>query len=224
MNRWIMAILMFHFKLVHVKGTFHGPDGLSRRPPQPGNPPIDDSNNSVYKDWIDCLHEFIHQVQLPLLLLRQVSTASHRLPPLTEYDCSLTLATFASNTNTPPRLETSDDITPLQDDGTTTYSNVPRSAKAITSDARVLLVEKWLHDLVRPNGLSDKDYATFVRYASMFFVMGGKLWRRSRDGAHKLFVPIASCLRVLKAMHDNLGHRGLFATCSALLERFWWPQ
>ncbi|KNZ82365.1 hypothetical protein J132_00180 [Termitomyces sp. J132] len=28
MNYWIMAILMFHFKLVHVKGTFHSPDGL----------------------------------------------------------------------------------------------------------------------------------------------------------------------------------------------------
>ncbi|KNZ80452.1 hypothetical protein J132_05572, partial [Termitomyces sp. J132] len=31
-------------------------------------------------------------------------------------------------------------------------------------------------------------------------------------------------LRVLKAMHDNLEYRGLFATCSALLEQFWWPQ
>ncbi|KNZ78771.1 hypothetical protein J132_09909, partial [Termitomyces sp. J132] len=28
MNCWIVVILMFHFKLVHVKGTFHGPDGL----------------------------------------------------------------------------------------------------------------------------------------------------------------------------------------------------
>ncbi|KNZ81963.1 hypothetical protein J132_09284 [Termitomyces sp. J132] len=28
MNCWIMAILMFHFDLVHIKGTFHGPDGL----------------------------------------------------------------------------------------------------------------------------------------------------------------------------------------------------
>ena len=25
-------------------------------------------------------------------------------------------------------------------------------------------------------------------------------------------------------MHDNLGHRSLFATQAALLERFWWPQ
>ncbi|KNZ72276.1 hypothetical protein J132_04070 [Termitomyces sp. J132] len=85
MNRWIMAILMFHFELVHVKGTFHGPDGLLQCPPQPGNPPIDNSDNSVYEDWINCLHRFIHQVQLPLLLLRQVSTASHRLPPLAEW-------------------------------------------------------------------------------------------------------------------------------------------
>ncbi|KNZ79489.1 hypothetical protein J132_09583 [Termitomyces sp. J132] len=25
-------------------------------------------------------------------------------------------------------------------------------------------------------------------------------------------------------MHNDLGHIGLFATCSALLEQFWWPQ
>ena len=30
MNRWIVLILLFHFTLVHVPGTRHGPDGLSR--------------------------------------------------------------------------------------------------------------------------------------------------------------------------------------------------
>ena len=30
MNRWILSILMFHFTLVHVPGTHHRPDGLSR--------------------------------------------------------------------------------------------------------------------------------------------------------------------------------------------------
>ena len=29
-NRWILLILMFHFTLVHVPGSHHGPDGLSR--------------------------------------------------------------------------------------------------------------------------------------------------------------------------------------------------
>ncbi|KNZ76571.1 hypothetical protein J132_09431 [Termitomyces sp. J132] len=28
-NCWIMAILMFPFELIHTKGTFHGPDGLT---------------------------------------------------------------------------------------------------------------------------------------------------------------------------------------------------
>ena len=28
-NCWIVSILMFHFELVHVPGSFHGPDGLS---------------------------------------------------------------------------------------------------------------------------------------------------------------------------------------------------
>lgn len=39
-NRWIMAILTFHFKLVHAPGIIHGPDGLSRRPIQPDSPMI----------------------------------------------------------------------------------------------------------------------------------------------------------------------------------------
>ena len=38
-NRWILSILTFYFDLVHVPGTMHGPDGLSRRRPQPGDEP-----------------------------------------------------------------------------------------------------------------------------------------------------------------------------------------
>ena len=48
-NRWILSILTFHFTLVHVKGTLHGPDGLSRHPPQPGDLEEEDD----FKDWVD---------------------------------------------------------------------------------------------------------------------------------------------------------------------------
>ncbi len=37
-NQWIIGILSFHFVLVHVPETRHGPDGLSQRPPQKGDP------------------------------------------------------------------------------------------------------------------------------------------------------------------------------------------
>jgi len=48
-NRWIAAILMFNFKLVHVPASKHkGPDGLSRREPAPGEGEHDDP-----EDWVD---------------------------------------------------------------------------------------------------------------------------------------------------------------------------
>jgi len=48
-NRWIAAILMFDFKLVHVPASKHkGPDGLSRRKPAPGEGEHDNP-----EDWVD---------------------------------------------------------------------------------------------------------------------------------------------------------------------------
>ena len=68
MNCWIMGILMFYFELVHVKGTFYGPDGLSRQLLQPSNPKPDDSDNEVFEDWINHMHGFMHHIQLPIAL------------------------------------------------------------------------------------------------------------------------------------------------------------
>jgi hypothetical protein len=51
-NRWIAAILLFDFKLVHIPADKHkGPDGLSRREPVEGED--DDDNNEDPEDWID---------------------------------------------------------------------------------------------------------------------------------------------------------------------------
>jgi len=48
-NRWIAAIQLFDFKLVHVPADKHkGPDGLSRRKPVLGEDEDDDPD-----DWID---------------------------------------------------------------------------------------------------------------------------------------------------------------------------
>ncbi|OBZ72851.1 hypothetical protein A0H81_07004 [Grifola frondosa] len=58
-NRWIVAILTFYFTLVHVPGTNHGPDGLSRRPRQPDD---EDEPEDDFEDWIDRIHGFAHIV------------------------------------------------------------------------------------------------------------------------------------------------------------------
>jgi len=59
-NRWIASILSFHFTLVHVAGTHHGPDGLSCHPQQPEDAQVDDKEE--FGDWVDRLHSFIHQI------------------------------------------------------------------------------------------------------------------------------------------------------------------
>jgi len=58
-NHWIISILTFHFELIHVPSTFHGPDGLSRQRPQPGDEPEPEDD---FDDWIDCLHCFMHMI------------------------------------------------------------------------------------------------------------------------------------------------------------------
>jgi hypothetical protein len=54
-NQWIVEILLFSFKLVHVSALKHkGIDGLSRRLPIAENLEEDDN----HKDWIDHAHPF----------------------------------------------------------------------------------------------------------------------------------------------------------------------
>jgi len=64
---------MFHFELVHVPSAFHGPDGLSRRKPQPGDAPEAEDN---FDNWVDQVQGFLHMI-LP--------TSTHRTdqPPAT---------------------------------------------------------------------------------------------------------------------------------------------
>ena len=58
-NRWIVSILTFHFKLQHVPGKIHRPDGLSCRPPQPGD--LDNNEDpDAFNDWVNHLYGFLH--------------------------------------------------------------------------------------------------------------------------------------------------------------------
>ena len=58
-NRWIISILTFHFELQHVPEKIHRPNGLSCRPPQPGD--LDnDEDLDAFNNWVDHLYGFLH--------------------------------------------------------------------------------------------------------------------------------------------------------------------
>ncbi len=67
-NRWIVAILTFHFELQHVPGKHHGPDSLSRRPIQLEDDSDDEAEQEAedFEDWIDNLYGFMHMVNSPV--------------------------------------------------------------------------------------------------------------------------------------------------------------
>lgn len=77
LNRWIVAILAFHFTLVHVPCIAHGPDGLSRRKPQPGDEVATSNDDDFdFENWIDRLYSFVHQKN-PIHPHIPLSTISH---------------------------------------------------------------------------------------------------------------------------------------------------
>jgi hypothetical protein len=196
-NRWILAILTFHFELIPVPGTNHGPDGLSRRVPQPGDVP--DPPNDI-DDWIDELYGFMHMI--------------NPIPPHRPQQSNIVM--FVS--------EVADITLPADEGASISYADVPRTVAAQLADDRLVLVRAWLDNLRRPPDFSDSEYATFVRYCMSFFVHSNKLWRKDSQGRHKLVATPSSRMTVLRAAHDDVAHKGFYATNSLISLRFWWPH
>ena len=206
-NRWIMAILMYHFELVHVPGERHAPDGLSRRPRQPGDPEPEEDD---FEDWIDRVHSLLHFVNDPL---GEDDVSGLAVPPTSATE---PLAVFALGN--PPQSA------PVTSDAPE-YSDFPRSERARRLDGQLPLVRTFLDDPKRPPNLSDRQWQAFYKFACQFVLDAkGSLWKRHAEGARKLVVDPTRRPSILIELHDRLGHRGVFATRSFACERFWWPD
>jgi hypothetical protein len=214
-NRWIMSILSFHFILVHVPGSHHGPDGLSRRPPQPDDKPEEDDDD--FDDWIDRLHGFLHFInpRLPTTSsLPEISIFASESSPVTEDSQDLSEEEIQRRSARDSPDQSSEHI----------YDLIPRSAIAHSDDKKLILVRKWHKDLQRPSDLSDAEYSTFLRYCLEFFIDSDNLWRKNSHGAHKLVVAPDRRMEVMRGAHNDIGHKGFYATRATIMERFWWPH
>src|SRR5271156_331349 len=202
-NRWIMSILMFHFTLVHVPGICHGPDGLSRRRPQPGDEPEPEDD---FEDWIDEVNGFMHIINRhPADLDKLIPT-----PPITIF-----LNESAPEESPEPEA---------QQEENSAYDIVPRSPRAVQADERIVEVQRWLETLERPHNMNDTTYKTFIRYCTEFFVKGDRLWRKEAQGRHKMVIPPGRRLFLIHTAHNDVGHHGFFATNALLAQRYWWPH
>ncbi|KAI0946018.1 hypothetical protein AcV7_010108 [Taiwanofungus camphoratus] len=166
-NRWIVAILTFHFTIVHVPGTMHGPDGLSRRTPQPGDAVVEEIDED-FDNWIDHMHSFVHQI-LP--------------PPHAPTMSVLTNAEAEDGSNFKKEEDS--------------YEIVLRSEQAQLADARLDEVLEFHRMLSKPEGISDSEYEGFLKYCVLFFLDNDTLWQKDNHSVHKLVVKPGDRLRIL---------------------------
>jgi hypothetical protein len=206
-NRWIVSILMFKFELVHVPGVFHGPDGLSRRKPQPGDVPEPEDD---FDDWIDQVHGFPH-------MILSTSPNTFESPPSTFYMLA------GSLTQDDDEDDDVYDREHLHRTKPDSYRTVPRTDQARKADDRVRLVQQWHQDFRRPANMTDPKYETFLRYCTEFFIDGVRLWRKDHKGEHKLVIAQDRRLFIMSSAHDDAGHHGYFATHAHIALRYWWP-
>ena len=190
-NRWILSILTFHFDLVHVKGTFHGPDGLLQCPRQPSDV-VSEEEDFDFEDWIDNLHGLLHVIQ-PLAAHCKKAMLSGQIVEEERIE------EFSKGKEIPKESEIS-------------YRDVPRSTKAEQEDYRLGMVEKWYKDLQRLKGLLDAEYMTFMRYTMVFVLKGQRLWQKNSQGAHQLVIPKECQLYILREVHDKIGHKRFYLT------------
>jgi hypothetical protein len=134
-NQWIVTILTFHFDLVHIPGTHHGPDRLSRRPQQVGDEE-DREDEEEFADWIDHLHGFIHQINI--IDIHPPPTSDSLPLPFPH------ISTLAQATDLREEDNSAIDTTDTDIDD---YILAPQSAQAKVNDSRLLKVFQWLQDL-----------------------------------------------------------------------------
>jgi hypothetical protein len=97
-NRWIAGILLFRFKLIHVPGIMHGPDGLSRRRRQPEDEiTADDLDDHKSDDWIDRAYGLLHLIN-PQACIAEHDNASY---------CTLSSVFFSSSLPAQPIFSSS---------------------------------------------------------------------------------------------------------------------
>lgn len=203
MNRWIVGILQFDFELRHVPGKlFGGPDGLSRRKRAEGD---QEDDGAEAEEWVDEI------LGLGIWIAHWMTGELKRAARSGQI--------WRSTGTSGPTSAAITEIFDLE----AQERGVPKGEKTDRLDEELRATHDYLTTLRRPTHLKDKALASFFKRASLFFVRGDKLWRRNANGQHQLVIYYNDRLPLLQRAHDDLGHKGTYATAKVLSDRFWWP-
>lgn len=191
-NRWIAAILLFDFKLVHVPAEKHtGADGLSRREPTEEERLEDEEEAEDQEDWIDKALAFYTEAGL-------------KLQSCDEAQGSIEIMTYGIS-----EAENEEEL--------------PEWPESQKQENKMKEVRNFLKDL-KLNSRGDLEASKqLIKYAGKFFIKEDTLWRRGKEGKHKIVLEKAKRHELIRQAHDEVGHKGIYTVRKRIGERFWWP-
>lgn len=248
-NRWVETCKSFHFELRHVPGKTIVADGLSRRGPQPGDPPRKEFEelepleekpfvfSKLDEDDPDPLdiEDFKHEIDTRGGYLQQVDSDA-----INGFNADLDEVYKEVNREELKYAEEWPEesgfravlmnmlLVPRDEERQELELDYPdkvRSEEAKVMDQKLPTLKKYLvNGDVATKGLSDRQKGKLVKLKNKFFVHNDKLYRRHPLGHHMLVAEPGKRMYLMQASHDALGHRGVYATRQLITKRFWWPD
>lgn len=233
-NRWIEYILQFMFKLVHIPGRIHGPDGVSRRPHYEGDTP----------EWDELAHNEPSHLHDKPLEIEEVRDELYD----EELDRPLDFSTYKEKIDTRHGFVQSivvpDAIRVVENSDHAGLHNAhlladsknlelfvqsevmrPRGENQATQDEMLEYLEEYFENpSILPDTLSLKARKQLRKYAKNFMIRNGKIYKKENDGKHRrVLVHEEERIRCIAIMHDNYGHKGQYSLSASITMRFWWP-
>ena len=82
----------------------------------------------------------------------------------------------------------------------------------------------YLETLEKPPEMDREDFAKLQRNSARFFSSEGRLIRKHSPAPQIVISKEAYQEKLLRKVHEELGHRGIEETYQRLVTRFWWPS
>jgi len=100
---------------------------------------------------------------------------------------------------------------------------IPSDDTSKRIDEELEAIRTYLETFSFPSTTPSSHHTCLQKCAWQFFVQRNRLWRREATGQHQLVVFRADRMHTLQQTHDELGHKGTYATRHTIANRFWWP-
>jgi len=197
---------MFDFELVHVPGTKHkGPNGLSRR--RVADSEEEGEGIEEAEGWVDEI------IGAGVWVVSGFIKGSEN-------------STLGIGKNV--RCDEDAALERKEDEGWDRWNELIQSRKAEEGMSRrekeLREIRNFLETMKMPEKLTEKVKQQFLQHASRFFLKEGKMWRQEHQGQHQQVIEgHEKRYQLLTKAHDQLDHKGFYATRQTLNNRFWWP-